>query len=685
MTNWLDVKAAEKQVIIMRGLPGSGKSTKARSHGGVIVSADDFFMQGDEYVYDRSKIGEAHDESKRKFLEAIKAGEPLVVVDNTNTQPWEYADYERWAGEHGYEVTIDEVKTDLTPEELAQRTVHGVPAEIIQKMKDRMEARASSWLDVKGEAAAPEDWGERLKKMVQESHAELEGLSPEDQQKRLEEVVGQMAEDLNIIPESPPYSQDFAQTIIERMKQQGAPSSYIVSQNSANPGWLDVKGEEYQKDNLSQWAQDTFMTGPGVYKFDWAKIREEGGRLGLAEFEIDDVVSDLERISASACGLLDPIKGSISMDADSVARTLLRWDYKGEPPEDPEDIKKISEWASDPDRMTELILWFSGPQNTAGVKTNISRGELSKMVESMSMLTPAQAADESDPFTKLRMLVTDVPEAVKKDIVLAHDYGAKIRDAILALMESDQTAIDKDTLSKMLGSIVNNAQKGQEMNDPGTVMIGIEEVKSLLPGFKSVATSQEGVTAMETGIGWLDTQAALEREMEPFQEHVKKHMEANPDMSREAAEEFVRKTEKKVFSSDQRLELWWDMARQAMTGYTDAKGTARAAYLLGQCTKEMWKKSIGDIKKECGKEIKDRVNRLTKWGTIPAGPPAVRDVIQKVLQEKGIEPYTEIVVGIMDAMGNPLVGSPGPSQSPKGGLQDRGLGAETAWPISEPR
>ena len=44
----------------MRGLPGSGKSTKARKIAGqfgVVYSTDDFFMVNGEYKFDPKMIG----------------------------------------------------------------------------------------------------------------------------------------------------------------------------------------------------------------------------------------------------------------------------------------------------------------------------------------------------------------------------------------------------------------------------------------------------------------------------------------------------------------------------------------------------------------------------------------------------------------------------------------------------
>ena len=128
------------RVIIMRGLPGSGKTTKAESYGGVIVSADDFFMHEGEYHYDRNYIGAAHERCRMDFIKALSEGEPTIVVDNTNTTHREYEAYIQMAEDAGYEVIIDVVDSGLSAEELAQRNTHGVPVEGIQRMMNRWES-----------------------------------------------------------------------------------------------------------------------------------------------------------------------------------------------------------------------------------------------------------------------------------------------------------------------------------------------------------------------------------------------------------------------------------------------------------------------------------------------------------------------------------------------------------------
>lgn len=154
-----------KRVIIMRGLPGSGKSTKARSYGGTIVSADDYFMSGGEYRFDPAKIGAAHADCKRKFEEALKRGDSIIVVDNTNTMSWEYQPYADMAKRYGYEVEIDAVgdatPSALLPQQLSDRNLHGVPPASIEKMVQRWEGEPHN-PEVGQSVAFRSDWLKRV-------------------------------------------------------------------------------------------------------------------------------------------------------------------------------------------------------------------------------------------------------------------------------------------------------------------------------------------------------------------------------------------------------------------------------------------------------------------------------------------------------------------------------------------
>ena len=54
----------EPALILIQGLPGSGKSTfgkrLAKEIGAYMFEADDYFMKNGKYVFDQSKLHEAH-------------------------------------------------------------------------------------------------------------------------------------------------------------------------------------------------------------------------------------------------------------------------------------------------------------------------------------------------------------------------------------------------------------------------------------------------------------------------------------------------------------------------------------------------------------------------------------------------------------------------------------------------
>lgn len=95
-------------IYIMRGIPGSGKTTKAKSirdkTGAIICSADDFFIDNDgNYIFDYKKIGEAHEWCKKKAREALNYGSS-IIIDNTNCRRWEFRPYIEMAREFGTKV-----------------------------------------------------------------------------------------------------------------------------------------------------------------------------------------------------------------------------------------------------------------------------------------------------------------------------------------------------------------------------------------------------------------------------------------------------------------------------------------------------------------------------------------------------------------------------------------------------
>lgn len=71
---------------------------------------------------------------------AFEAGVTCVVLDNTNTQRWEYQPYTEAAERHGYSVTVIPLfDGGLSDAELAARNTRGVPEASIARMRARWE------------------------------------------------------------------------------------------------------------------------------------------------------------------------------------------------------------------------------------------------------------------------------------------------------------------------------------------------------------------------------------------------------------------------------------------------------------------------------------------------------------------------------------------------------------------
>ena len=138
-----------KIVYIMRGVSGSGKSTKAKKiqanhllENNVkveICSADDYFMKDGTYNFNPSKLKHAHAWCRDKFQNAIDSGVDYVIVDNTNTTFWEMRFYVFYAFALEYKICIVEPNTQwaFNAKELTEKNTHGVPLESIERMLER--------------------------------------------------------------------------------------------------------------------------------------------------------------------------------------------------------------------------------------------------------------------------------------------------------------------------------------------------------------------------------------------------------------------------------------------------------------------------------------------------------------------------------------------------------------------
>lgn len=134
------------KVVILRGVPGAGKSRYARENfpEANVCSADHFFMKDGEYKFDPNKLAQAHGACLRKFIDCIGVnGEvafvPIdtVVVDNTGTSVVEIAPYAALANAYGCELEI--ITLEVDPKVAAARNVHGVPETSVLRMAQNLE------------------------------------------------------------------------------------------------------------------------------------------------------------------------------------------------------------------------------------------------------------------------------------------------------------------------------------------------------------------------------------------------------------------------------------------------------------------------------------------------------------------------------------------------------------------
>ncbi|XP_049742892.1 NEDD4-binding protein 2 isoform X2 [Elephas maximus indicus] len=131
-------------LVLLRGLPGSGKSFLARTlrednPGGVILSTDDYFYINGQYQFDVKYLGEAHEWNEHRAKEAFEKKVSPIIIDNTNLQAWEMRPYVALSQKYKYKVHFREPDTwwKFKPRELARRNIHGVNKEKITRMLER--------------------------------------------------------------------------------------------------------------------------------------------------------------------------------------------------------------------------------------------------------------------------------------------------------------------------------------------------------------------------------------------------------------------------------------------------------------------------------------------------------------------------------------------------------------------
>ena len=129
-----------KELVILRGLPGSGKSTFARllttGRKSVIIENDQHMYEDGVYIWKPSKMKGAIKETNEKLYRTLKEGVELIVIANVNVRLADFNRYMEMGKENGYKIT------SLVCENRANTTsIHGVDEETLCSMEENFQLK----------------------------------------------------------------------------------------------------------------------------------------------------------------------------------------------------------------------------------------------------------------------------------------------------------------------------------------------------------------------------------------------------------------------------------------------------------------------------------------------------------------------------------------------------------------
>ena len=123
-----------KNLYLIRGLPGAGKTTFANNICKNVFAADDYFYRTGEYIFDIRYFGVAHGECQSNVANCMHQTSEDIAVANTFTEEWEFDVYQTLAERYGYTVFYVIVENRH-----GNKNVHGCPDEKVEEMRSRFD------------------------------------------------------------------------------------------------------------------------------------------------------------------------------------------------------------------------------------------------------------------------------------------------------------------------------------------------------------------------------------------------------------------------------------------------------------------------------------------------------------------------------------------------------------------
>jgi len=145
-----------KTLYIIRGLPGSGKSTLGESLASFTnhlsnfkplhdrpkgtydvhsYAADDWFTDSKtgKYNFNPKELPDAHEDCRARVMGSMMGNVKIICVCNTFSQAWEAEPYFKLCEQYDYTPVVIECQSQFG-------NIHDVPQESIDAMKERWEA-----------------------------------------------------------------------------------------------------------------------------------------------------------------------------------------------------------------------------------------------------------------------------------------------------------------------------------------------------------------------------------------------------------------------------------------------------------------------------------------------------------------------------------------------------------------